>query len=139
MGTFAYCAPEILRSEPCGKEVDLWALGVIIFVLLSGSFPFYSSEKAEAMRQAICDEPDFSAPVWQDITGAAKDLCRGLLQKKRTKRFDLETILNMKWFSEYKAISKARKASCSSPKRVGKFVAYSLTSIDDKQIQARIA
>ena len=61
MGTFAYCAPEIILDEPCGKEVDLWALGVIIFVLLSGSFPFYSTDKKEAMRLAIIGEPDVSA------------------------------------------------------------------------------
>ena len=41
MGTLIYCAPEILLGNPSGKEVDLWALGVAFYVLLSGTFPFF--------------------------------------------------------------------------------------------------
>ena len=44
LGTLCYCAPEIFLGKLCGKEVDLWSLGIVIYVLLSGCFPFYAAD-----------------------------------------------------------------------------------------------
>ena len=46
-GTPGYVAPEVLRQEKYGKECDYWSLGVVVFLLLSGSMPFYSSDNLE--------------------------------------------------------------------------------------------
>ena len=64
VGTLCYAAPEILLGQPCGKEVDYWSLGVIIFLLLSGSLPFDSHEDKEVIKKTIKEEPDFTTEAW---------------------------------------------------------------------------
>ena len=110
MGTLIYCAPSILLGNPCGKEVDLWALGVIIYVLLTGVYPFYSEDHAIMIERMVCEKPDFSSEVWSNVSNDALDVCRGLLKKKKEKRFDVETILNMQWFKEDESISTAMQS-----------------------------
>ena len=129
MGTLIYCAPEILLGNPSGKEVDLWALGITIYVLLTGSYPFFSENQAKLVASTVRDKPDFSSEVWSNISTNAQDVCRGLLRKKKEKRLGLETILNMQWFQENQSISTARKKASSFPDQIGKFKAF--TSIDD--------
>ena len=53
MGTFVYCAPELLLGERSGKEVDLWALGITLYVLLTGGYPFFSENPTEMVRQTV--------------------------------------------------------------------------------------
>ena len=68
MGTLIYCAPEILLGNPSGKEVDLWALGITIYVLLTGSYPFFSENQAKLVASTVRDKPDFSSEVWSNIS-----------------------------------------------------------------------
>lgn len=52
-GTLSYVAPEVLLQKPYGKEVDLWSLGVIIYLLLSRVLPFDDEDDKEIARQTI--------------------------------------------------------------------------------------
>ena len=104
VGTLCYAAPEIFLGTPCGVEVDFWSLGVIIYMLLCGNLPFDSLADKEVIKLTVTAEPDFSFEAWQNISDQAKDVCRGLLQKDRAERFDLETISSMPWFSEKKQL-----------------------------------
>ena len=75
-GTLSYVAPEVLLQKPYGKEVDLWSLGVITYLLLSRVLPFDDEEDKEIARQTIQDAPDFSFDPWDTISDEAKDIVK---------------------------------------------------------------
>ena len=77
-------APEVLLQRPYGKQVDLWSLGIIIYVLLSGMLPYDSDDNKETARQTIYDPVPFGNKVWQFVTPEAKDLITRLLEKDRS-------------------------------------------------------
>ncbi len=66
-GTLSYVAPEVLLQKPYDKGVDLWSLGVIIYLLLSGTLPFDDDEDREIARQTIHDAVDYSYHVWKNV------------------------------------------------------------------------
>ena len=78
-GTLSYVAPEVLLQKPYGKEVDLWSLGVITYLMLAGCLPFDDEEDKEIARQTIQDAPDFSFKPWDTISSDAKDFVRSKL------------------------------------------------------------
>lgn len=92
-GTLSYVAPEVLLQKPYGKEVDLWSLGVITYLLLSRVLPFDDEEDKEIARQTIQDAPDFTFEPWDTVTPEAIDLVKRLLEKNRAKRATLEETL----------------------------------------------
>lgn len=96
-GTLSYVAPEVLMQRPYGKNVDLWSLGVIIYVLLSGMLPFDSDDNKETARQTIYDPVPFDHPIWNYVSADAKDLILRLLEKDRFKRIGLEDVLSHPW------------------------------------------
>lgn len=111
-GTLSYVAPEVLLQKPYGKNVDLWSLGVIIYVLLSGMLPFDSDDNKETARQTIYDPVPFSHPIWGFVSQEAKDLIQGLLHKDRTQRTSLETVLCHPWICKRnKEIADLRRKS----------------------------
>lgn len=72
-GTLSYVSPEVLQQIPHGKAVDLWAIGIIAYLLLSGFLPFDDehSEK-EVVRQTIYDNVPYPPNVWSKISPEAK-------------------------------------------------------------------
>jgi serine/threonine protein kinase len=99
-GTLSYVAPEVLLQKPYGKEVDIWSLGVISYMMLSGVLPFDDDDDREIARQTIYDPPDFTYHTWTDISEDAKDLVAKLLEKNRHKRIRLEKVLEHPWFAK---------------------------------------
>jgi len=81
-GTLSYVAPEVLLQKPYGKEVDLWSLGVITYLLLSRVLPFDDEDDKEIARQTIQEAPDFSFSPWDEKSKEAQDLVKKLLEKK---------------------------------------------------------
>ena len=63
-------------QKPYGKEVDLWSLGVISYLLLSRVLPFDDEEDKEIARQTIQDAPDFSFEPWDQVSAEGKDICK---------------------------------------------------------------
>ena len=76
-GTLCYVAPEILLQRPYDRSVDLWSLGVILHLMLSGTLPFDSDDDREIARKTIYEEVAMSHPVWEsEISQEAKDLVK---------------------------------------------------------------
>ena len=73
MGTPFYVVPEVLRKG-YGVEVDIWSLGVIMFVMLSGEAPFEGADEKETFNNILKVKYSFEDPIWINISRDAKDL-----------------------------------------------------------------
>lgn len=136
-GTLSYVAPEVLLQKPYGKEVDLWSLGVIAYLLLSRVLPFDDEDDREIARQTIYEPPDFSFHPWEKVSEAGKDICKRLLEKSRHKRPQLDEVLKHKWFSEgeFAEIHKLRQEAAEGEAR---FMAYTLTEPNSPKLKEEI-
>lgn len=107
-GTPGYVAPEVLKNEPYGygKEVDMWSVGVILYILLCGFPPFYHENSNKLYKQIKKGEYDFPDPYWTDISDEAKDLVRKLLTVNPKKRYTAQQVLKHKWVLEGQASTK---------------------------------
>lgn len=81
-GTLSYVAPEVLLQLPYDKSVDVWSLGVVAYLLLSGTLPFDDDDEKEIVRQTIYDPPDFSHQGWAKISKEAIDFVSSNLKLK---------------------------------------------------------
>uniref|UniRef100_A0A2K5BY20 Calcium/calmodulin-dependent protein kinase type 1B n=1 Tax=Aotus nancymaae TaxID=37293 RepID=A0A2K5BY20_AOTNA len=98
-GTPGYVAPELLEQKPYGKAVDVWAPGVISYILLCGYPPFYDESDPELFSQILRASYEFDSPFWDDISESAKDFIRQLLQRDPQKRFTCQQALQHLWIS----------------------------------------
>uniref|UniRef100_A0A8C2D782 Serine/threonine-protein kinase n=1 Tax=Cyprinus carpio TaxID=7962 RepID=A0A8C2D782_CYPCA len=99
VGTPAYLAPEVLRSKGYNRSLDMWSVGVIIYVSLSGTFPFNEDEDInDQIQNAAFMYPP--AP-WKDISAEATDLINNLLQVKMRKRYSVDKTLSHPWLQDY--------------------------------------
>ncbi|KAH0627206.1 hypothetical protein JD844_002683, partial [Phrynosoma platyrhinos] len=98
-GTPTYVAPEILAENGYGLEVDMWATGVILYILLCGFPPFRSHERdQEELFQIIqLGHFEFLSPYWDNISAAAKDLINRLLVVEPKKRYTAQQVLQHLW------------------------------------------
>ena len=101
-GTLTYCAPEIIVDEPYSKAVDLWSLGIMAYLMVSGKLPFNSEDENEIARQVVYDEPDYSRnPVWKNISTECIDFIKRLLNKDQNKRMTIKEALEHKWIKMF--------------------------------------
>ncbi|XP_055732514.1 serine/threonine-protein kinase DCLK3-like [Salvelinus fontinalis] len=98
-GTPTYVAPEILSETGYGLPVDLWALGVILYVLLCGFPPFRSRDRDQGELFQMIREAHltFLSPYWDDISDGARGLVRALLQVDPTERLTAAQTLMHPW------------------------------------------
>ncbi|XP_064489728.1 serine/threonine-protein kinase D3-like isoform X2 [Ornithodoros turicata] len=99
VGTPAYLAPEVLRNKGYNRSLDMWSVGVIIYVSLSGTFPFNEEEDINDQIQ----NADFMYPPnpWKDVSPEAIDLINNLLQVKTRKRYTVDKSLVHSWLQDY--------------------------------------
>uniref|UniRef100_A0A665UI10 Serine/threonine-protein kinase n=1 Tax=Echeneis naucrates TaxID=173247 RepID=A0A665UI10_ECHNA len=99
VGTPAYLAPEVLRSKGYNRSLDMWSVGVIIYVSLSGTFPFNEDEDINDQIQNAA----FMYPPnpWKEISEEATDLINNLLQVKMRKRYSVDKSLSHPWLQDY--------------------------------------
>ena len=99
-GTLAYAAPEVIKKIYYGKSVDLWSLGVILYFLITGQFPF--SDKNNNMHKIAVEitsgELKFSGSNWKRAHEDARDLVTRCLERDVKKRIDIESFIRHKWF-----------------------------------------
>mmetsp|Transcript_4013 Transcript_4013/g.7750 ORF Transcript_4013/g.7750 Transcript_4013/m.7750 type:complete len:463 (-) Transcript_4013:266-1654(-) len=96
-GTPGYVAPEVLKGGGYGKAVDLWSVGVILYILLCGFPPFYNENTSMLFEQIMEGDFDFPSPYWDDISDSAKSLVKGLLTVDAKKRLTCEECLEHPW------------------------------------------
>ncbi|XP_014247256.1 serine/threonine-protein kinase D1 [Cimex lectularius] len=99
VGTPAYLAPEVLRNKGYNRSLDMWSVGVIVYVSLSGTFPFNEDEDINDQIQNAA----FMYPPhpWKEISAEARDLINNLLQVKQRKRFTVDKSLSHIWLQHY--------------------------------------
>jgi len=97
VGSPGYVAPEILCSESYNESVDMWSVGVIIYILLCGYPPFYADTASALYRRIMDAKYDFDDPSWDDVSESAKDLIRSLLVKDPTTRLTASQCLSHPW------------------------------------------
>jgi len=87
-GSPTYVAPEVLLAKPYDKAVDMWAVGVITFVILTGCFPFFEEgSNYSALYQKIINV-DYAFPDDPELSEEAKSFIECLLVKDSTQRYD---------------------------------------------------
>ena len=85
-GTLTYCAPEIIVDEPYSKAVDLWSLGIMTYLMVSGKLPFNSEDENEIARKVVYDEPDYVRnPVWKNISPECIDFIKRFIEALQEK------------------------------------------------------
>jgi serine/threonine protein kinase len=99
-GTPMYVAPEILRgrTNPYGPKVDIWAVGVITYILLAGYPPFFDNDLAKLYRQIIDVDYEFDDEYWADISDEATEFIDSLLVPDPEERPTAAEALKHPWF-----------------------------------------
>lgn len=96
IGTYYYMAPEVISGN-YDEKCDIWSLGVILYILLSGSPPF-SGKTDEEITSKIRNSPlVFSSPAWTSVSQEAKTLIIKMLKKKPDSRISIEEVFNDPW------------------------------------------
>ncbi|GJQ79662.1 hypothetical protein Trydic_g8731 [Trypoxylus dichotomus] len=96
-GTPEFIPPEILNYEPIGTESDMWSLGVICYVLLSGLSPFMGDNDAETFANITRAEYDFEDEAFNAVSQDARDFIGALLLKRKEERLSAEECLKHTW------------------------------------------
>lgn len=99
VGTPAYLAPEVLLNQGYNRSLDMWSVGVIMYVSLSGTFPFNEDEDINDQIQNAAFM--YPASPWSRISSGAIDLINNLLQVKMRKRYSVDKSLSHPWLQEY--------------------------------------
>ena len=112
-GTFSYVAPEVLKEKPYSFKVDLFAIGIIAYLLVAGFLPFdHETSEKEIARQTVYEPTPFPISIWKNISNEARMFVDNLLQKNPEKRMDIKEVLQHKWLQKFNA-----KESISFKKR----------------------
>ncbi|KAG7461957.1 hypothetical protein MATL_G00196640 [Megalops atlanticus] len=104
-GTPGYLSPEVLRKDPYGKPVDMWACGVILYILLVGYPPFWDEDQHRLYQQIKAGAYDFPSPEWDTVTPEAKDLINKMLTINPVKRITATEALKHPWICQRSTVA----------------------------------
>uniref|UniRef100_A0A8C8I6A8 Serine/threonine-protein kinase DCLK2 n=1 Tax=Oncorhynchus tshawytscha TaxID=74940 RepID=A0A8C8I6A8_ONCTS len=99
-GTPTYVAPEIIAETGYGLKVDIWAAGVITYILLCGFPPFSGEDQEILLDQILMGQLDFPSPSWDNVSVTAKELITGMLQVKVEQRYTALQVLDHPWVND---------------------------------------
>lgn len=101
-GTPTYVAPEIIAETGYGLKVDIWAAGVITYILLCGFPPFrgQSNDQEVLFDQILMGHQEFPSPYWENISDSAKDLITMMLQVDIEQRYSAQQLLDHPWVND---------------------------------------
>uniref|UniRef100_A0A3B3XD78 CaM kinase-like vesicle-associated protein n=1 Tax=Poecilia mexicana TaxID=48701 RepID=A0A3B3XD78_9TELE len=106
-GTPEYLAPEVVGRQRYGRPVDCWAIGVIMYILLSGNPPFYDESDDDdyenhdknLFRKILAGDYEFDSPYWDEISDSAKNLVARLMEVDQDQRLTAQEAINHEWIS----------------------------------------
>ncbi|XP_018593741.1 calcium/calmodulin-dependent protein kinase type II delta 2 chain isoform X2 [Scleropages formosus] len=104
-GTPGYLSPEVLRKDAYGKPVDMWACGVILYILLVGYPPFWDEDQHRLYQQIKAGAYDFPSPEWDTVTPEAKDLINKMLTINPSKRITATEALKHPWICQRSTVA----------------------------------
>ncbi|XP_032805950.1 calcium/calmodulin-dependent protein kinase type II subunit delta isoform X29 [Petromyzon marinus] len=104
-GTPGYLSPEVLRKDPYGKPVDMWACGVILYILLVGYPPFWDEDQHKLYQQIKAGAYDFPSPEWDTVTAEAKNLINQMLTINPAKRITAAEALKHPWICQRSTVA----------------------------------
>ncbi|KAJ8042634.1 Phosphorylase b kinase gamma catalytic chain, skeletal muscle/heart isoform [Holothuria leucospilota] len=143
-GTPGYMAPEMLKTSMniggtvgYGKEIDLWACGVIMYTLLVGFAPFWHRKKMLMLRAIMEGQYQFNSPEWDDTSETAKDLIRKLLVVDPQERLTASQALDHEFFQQSEAVA----LSAFHPRRRFKaiiIIVYAVCSLQKYSLQKSV-
>ena len=90
-------APEIIKNQVYNEKVDIWSIGVITYMLLSGRNPFPGRTKEEVKFMIVNDEADLNKPAFNKVSDLAKQFIRCALTKNTHKRYSAKELLDHPW------------------------------------------
>uniref|UniRef100_A0A672KSG7 Serine/threonine-protein kinase DCLK2 n=1 Tax=Sinocyclocheilus grahami TaxID=75366 RepID=A0A672KSG7_SINGR len=113
-GTPTYVAPEIITESGYGLKVDIWAAGVITYILLCGFPPFRSENnlQEDLFDQILVGRLEFPSPFWDNITDSAKELIGHMLQVNVEARYTAEDVLSHPWVTNTALDKETIQLSC---------------------------
>lgn len=103
VGTVRYTAPEMLNRKGYDESVDVWGVGIVIFVMLSDKFPFESHLKGDKKKDDIFRKIRYEEVEWErfNFDSQTQDLLSKILIKNPNERLTLDEILEHPWFNVY--------------------------------------
>lgn len=99
-GTLSYVAPEVLLRIPYNKEVDIWSMGIILYLMLCGHVPFKGNKEKIIAEKIVNEDVEFKDEEWEIRTKRAKDLIISCLKKEPKDRITIENFINHPWFKK---------------------------------------
>ncbi|XVE81146.1 hypothetical protein DITRI_Ditri15bG0039200 [Diplodiscus trichospermus] len=100
VGSPYYMAPEVLRRN-YSKEIDIWSIGVILYILLCGVPPFWADTEQGIAHAIVKGNIDFERDPWPKVSDAAKDLVKSMLDPNPYSRMTVQEVLELPWIQNY--------------------------------------
>ncbi|XWS62872.1 hypothetical protein CRYUN_Cryun06bG0048000 [Craigia yunnanensis] len=100
VGSAYYVAPEVLHRS-YSTEADVWSIGVIAYILLCGSRPFWARTESGIFRAVLKADPNFNEAPWPSLSSEAKDFVKRLLNKDPRKRMTAAQALSHPWIQNH--------------------------------------
>ena len=99
-GTLNYCAPEVLMREPYNKQIDIWSLGIILYYMLVGHFPFQGNKEEIIAKNIVYQPLIFDEKEWENKSRKVINLIEKSLEKKPSKRISIDDFLKHPWLKK---------------------------------------
>ncbi|XP_064117955.1 serine/threonine-protein kinase H1 homolog [Macrobrachium nipponense] len=113
-GTPEYVAPEIVARRQYTHAVDLWAVGVITYILLRGDFPFFDENRVRLYKKILKGSYTLSDEVWKEVSESGRDFVRMLLEVDPKTRLSASEALRHQWILANHHTSRSRQANSPS-------------------------
>eukprot|EP00180_Rhodochaete_pulchella_P004715 Plantae.Rhodophyta-Rhodochaete_pulchella.ctg939.p1 GENE.Plantae.Rhodophyta-Rhodochaete_pulchella.ctg939~~Plantae.Rhodophyta-Rhodochaete_pulchella.ctg939.p1 ORF type:complete len:235 (+),score=26.59 Plantae.Rhodophyta-Rhodochaete_pulchella.ctg939:486-1190(+) len=99
LGTVIYVAPEVFLKQPYGQEVDVWAVGIVVYQMLVGHPPFEDEDNAEIVSKVKYQPVPYDRRDWLFVSEEAQQFCSLMLEKDPRKRYSADQLLRHSWIT----------------------------------------